>query len=437
MARRKVESYESFLAAKVPAATAHGKSVADGDVHQMLHPWQRRIVRWAVGQGRAAIWADTGLGKTFIMLEAAKLAGDRALIVGPLAVCHQTVREAAKLGMTARYVRGEEEADGPGIWVTNYEMAAKFDASKLDTVILDEASILKQSDGKTRTMLIKHFQNVPYRMTATATPMPNDIEELTSQAEFLGVMPRAEMLAAYFIHDTDGWRIKGHAKAAMFRWMATWAVALRRPSDIGGDDTGYILPGYDVITHAIPVDVMPDGQLFATSLGGVSGRASIRKETMQARCEETARVVAAEPNEQWVIWCDLNDEAKLLSSMITGAVNIHGSLTPEEKADGLLRFADGQIRVLVTKPKIASFGMNWQGCARMAFCGMGDSMEKYYQAIRRCYRYGQSRRVHVHVVLSELEVRIAENVARKERRAAEMSDALVREMRTAGELGKV
>jgi superfamily II DNA or RNA helicase len=429
-----VGGYAEFLERKQRQVQPAGRAVDEADVHPMLHPWQKRIVAWAVRTGRDAVWADTGTGKTFMQLEYARLSGDRALVIAPLAVCRQTVREAAKLGIDARYVRSDADAAGPGIWVTNYEMALRFDPSALDTVVLDEASILKQSDGKTRTALIRHFRDVKHRQACTATPAPNDSEELTSQAEFVGAMPRVEMLAAYFVHDDEGWRLKGHARRPMFRWMATWAVALRRPSDIGGDDTGYILPGLDVIPHLLPVDVTPDGQLFATDLGGVGGRAKVRKATLDARCARTAELVAAEPAEPWVIWCGLNAEADMIARLVPGAVNVHGSMSPEEKAEALLGFADGDIRVIVTKPSIASFGMNWQHCARMVFCGLGDSYEQYYQAIRRCHRYGQTRRVHAHVVLSELEAQIAQNVARKERQAAQMTEELVREMREAGEL---
>jgi len=216
--------------------------------------------------------------------------------------------------------------------------------------------------------------------------------------------------------------------------MASWAVALRRPSDIGYPDDGYILPGYEVIEHLMKVDAVPEGQLFATDLGGVGGRAAVRRATLPDRCARIAELVTAEPSEPWLIWCGLNAEADLVTSLIPGAVNIHGSLSPEEKAAGLLGFADGRVRVLVTKPSVASFGMNWQHCARMAFCGLSDSWESFYQAIRRCHRYGQERRVLVHVVLSELEGAIAQNVARKERQASQMTDELVREMRAAGEL---
>jgi hypothetical protein len=426
--------YAAFLAAKERKAMPKGHGVDAGEVHPWLHPWQRQVVTWAVRTGRAALWEDTGLGKTAQEIEFARLSGDRSLIIAPLAVCAQTVREAAKIDVTVRYARSDTDAAGPGIWITNYEMADRFNPALIDAVVLDEASILKQSDGKTRTRLIRHFAAVPYRLTATATPAPNDMEELTSQAEFLGVTTRAEMLAAYFIHDDDGWRLKGHAREPMFRWMATWAVAMSRPSDIGGSDEGYLLPGLEIIPHLIPVDIIPEGQLFATDLGGVGGRAKIRKATLDARCELAAKLAIGEPDEPWLLWCGLNAEADRLAALIPDAVNVHGSMTPEEKAGHLLAFADGKIRVLITKPSLAAFGMNWQHCARMAFVGLSDSYEAYYQSIRRCYRYGQARRVRAHVVLSELEGKIADNVARKEQQASQVTTELVRAMRAAGEL---
>jgi hypothetical protein len=429
-----MESYADFLAAKERRVKSAGHTISDTDVHPLLHPWQRRVVTWAVATGRAALWEDTGLGKTFQSLEWCRLSAERSLTVAPLAVCQQTIREAAKLGITARYARSEADAAGPGIWITNYEMATRFDPAALGAVCLDEASILKQSDGKTRTALIRHFAATPRRLTATATPAPNDMEELTSQAEFLGVASRTEMLAAYFVHDDAGWRLKGHARKPMFAWMASWAVAMSRPSDIGGSDVGYLLPGLDITPHLLAVDVIPDDQLFATDLGGVGGRAKIRRATLAARCARAAELISAEPDEPWIAWCGLNDEAAAVTAAIPGAVNVEGSWSPEDKAAAFLAFADGSIRVLVTKPSIAAFGLNFQHCARMTFVGLSDSYESYYQAIRRCYRYGQTRRVHAHIVLSELESQITANVARKERQAAEVTRELVAQMRAAGEL---
>jgi superfamily II DNA or RNA helicase len=423
-------SYQEFLAAKRTRINEIGPTVHPADVHPMLHDWQAELVVWAARAGRAAIWADTGLGKTVMQVEWLRhvTGGGHGLIVAPLAVCHQTVREAARIGVTATYVRSAAQIAGPGIYVTNYEMVQHFDAEMFRAVVLDEASILKQSDGKTRTMLIRHFEPVPFRLACTATPAPNDPEELTNQAEFLGHMSRTHMLAAYFIHDDAGWRLKGHARGPMYEWMATWAVALRKPSDLGYDDTGYDLPGLNIESHLIDVPIEAEGQLFPTDLGGVGGRARVRQETLSARCEGAARLVEKEPGEPWLIWCGLNAEAELLASLIPGSVNVDGSWSPESKAQALLDFADGKISRLITKPSIASMGLNWQHCARMVFVGLSDSYEQYYQAIRRCHRYGQTRVVDVHVVLSELEGQIAVNIARKEREASQITGQLVAAM---------
>lgn len=419
-------TYADFLSRKRRTVDIAGLPVAASDVHPSLHPWQSEIVQWAVRTGRAAIWADTGLGKTFMQIEWARLSGTTSLIVAPLAVCAQTVREADKIGVKAHLVRHPSKVTGPGLYVTTYEMVFGFDPTVFDAVVLDESSILKQSTGKTRTALIEWASTIPRRLSCTATPAPNEPEELTSQAEFLGVMSRVEMLAGYFVHDSDaGWRLKGHARKPMFRWMAEWAVAIRRPSDMGYDDTGYNLPGLVITPHLLAVDAAPEGQLFATDLGGVGGRAAVRRSTMDARVQKAADLVTAEPDEPWVLWCGLNDEADALAKAIPGAVNVHGSMSPDDKADLLLGFADGSIPYLITKPGIASQGLNWQHCARMAFVGLSDSYEQYYQSIRRCYRYGQTRIVHAHIVLSDLEGQIAANVRRKEIEAAQHTAELV------------
>lgn len=424
-------SYADFLKTKKLKAVTQGPDINPSDVHPMLHEWQNYLVRWAVRVQRAAIWADTGLGKTFMQIEWARLSGDTALIVAPLAVCEQTVRQAHTLGHEAKYVRSGDDITGPGIWVTNYEMVEHFDPEIIDAVVLDESSILKQSTGKTRNMLIAHFSEVPARLACSATPAPNDPEELTNQAEFLGHMKRNLMLAAYFVHDQNnngGYRLKGHATQPMMKWMTTWAVALRKPSDIGGQNTGYDLPGLDIRSHLIPVEIVQEGQLFPTEIGGVSGRAEVRRQTLAARVARTAELVASEPDEPWILWCGMNAEADALEKAIPGSVNVHGSLPPEEKALLLNDFADGKIRVLITKPSIASMGLNWQHCARVAFVGLGDSYEQYYQAIRRCYRYGQTRVVDVHIVIAEIESQIADNVRSKEKKVNVITQGLIKEM---------
>lgn len=425
--------YQQFLERKKLREPLTGIRVNAQDLHPFLFDWQRRIVAWAVRVGRAAIWADTGLGKTVMQLEWARQFTGVRLIIAPLAVCAQTSREARKLGMSVPYVTSDARIAHDGVYVTNYERVTDFDPERITAVVLDEASILKQSDGKTRSLLINHFKDVSYRLACTATPAPNDPEELTNQAEFLGHSTRVRMLAAYFVHDQDGWRLKGHARAPMMRWMSSWAVALSKPSDIGGDDTGYKLPGLETTVDTVPyTGSIPEGQLFAADLGGVGGRARVRKETLAQRVEETLRLIEAEPEEQWIIWCGLNSEADMIARHIPGAVNVKGAMSPEDKAQAFLDFADKKIRVLVTKSQMASFGLNWQNCARMIFCGLNDSWESYYQSIRRCYRFGQTRPVHVHIVISELEQEIASNITRKEREATSLSKELIDTMNTMG-----
>ncbi|POH69385.1 helicase [Cryobacterium zongtaii] len=425
-------SYSEFIARRKAKASPSGVTVRPGDLHHSLKPFQVEIVTRAAEIGLPAVWADTGLGKTRMQIEWCRVMADVSLIVAPLAVALQTIEEALTIGVVARYVRSAAQIDGPGIYVTNYEMVEHFDPKVFGAVALDEASILKQSDGKTRTRLIEHFASVPFRSAWTATPAPNDPEELTNQAEFLGHMSRTNMLAAYFVHDQDGWRLKGHAMGPMIEWMGTWAIAVRRPSDLGYSDEGYILPGLQIVPEmvAVEIEAAPD-ELFALTIGGVQGRSKVRRESLAARVARTVELVHREPGEQWLLWCGLNDEADALQSEILGSVNVHGSMSPEEKAEHLMAFAHGEIHTLITKPKIAGLGMNFQSSARMAFVGLSDSYEHYYQCIRRQYRYGQKRVVNAHIVLSEIESQIADNVLRKESQANRIVDAMVQSTRRA------
>lgn len=418
--------YSTLLERRRARAKAVGVSIDGDELHSSLKPFQRHIVQWACSVGNVAVWADTGLGKTRMQLEWCRIMAGTSLIVTPLAVALQTVEEAALIGVDARYVRHPDEITGPGVYVTNVEMVAAFTPGRFGAVALDEASILKQSDGKTRTMLIRWAAGIRFRSTWTATPAPNDPEEITNQAEFIGVMTRTNMLAAYFVHDQDGWRMKGHAWGPMVEWMSSWAIAVRFPSDIGFSDDGYILPGLSIIPQTVDVEIEPaPDELFALTIGGVSGRSRVRRESLDARVGRAAELALREDDEPWLLWCGMNDEADRLADAIPGAVNVHGSMSPDEKSDLLLGFAHGDYRVLVTKPKIASLGLNFQRCARMAFVGLSDSYEQYYQAIRRCYRFGQTRIVDAHIVLSEIEYQIAENVQRKENTANRLMDALV------------
>lgn len=421
--------YQEFLAQKARRHPPTGVAVTPDQIHPSLHDWQRQIVIEALGRGRSAVFADTGMGKTRMQIEWARLAHPSAIIIAPLSVARQTVREAAKITADVRYVRHPADIQPGTISITNYEMASQFDPAMFGAVALDESSILKNFAGVTRTALIDQWRHTPFRSSWSATPAPNDVTELCNQAEFLGIMPRNEMLAAYFVHDDEGWRLKGHAADPMFAWMATWATAARRPSDVGGDDTPYELPPLRVMPVTVPVDISQEGRLFATDLGGVGGRSAVRRATLAARTSEAASVLAS-PG-QWIAWCGLNDEAELLTATVAGAVNVTGNMTPDEKASAFEAFQDGEVRVLVTKPSIAGMGMNFQNCHQMVFVGINDSWESYYQAVRRCWRFGQTSHVNAYVVVSELEQQIVDNIRRKEAEVAAWIGRLITHMQHA------
>ena len=420
-----MSDYSTFRESKRRQFAPLGPQVDASDVHPLLHEWQADIVKWAVTRGRAAIFADCGLGKTFMQLEWARIIAPRTLIVAPLSVARQTVNEAHHIDLTVTYVRSDQDVTNDGIWITNYEMIDHFDLGNFDAVVLDESSILKNVDSTTRRRLTSTMADVPYRLACTATPAPNDVSELCNHAEFLGVMPRNEMLAAFFVHDEIGWRPKGHAIGPMYEWMSSWAVALRRPSDIGYADDGYDLPALHVAAEVVDVEILPDDQLFATDLGGIGGRSAVRRQTLAARCDRAVELIQSS-DRQWIAWCGLNDEASRIASAIgDDAVNVEGSWSPDAKAEALEAFQDGRIRVLVTKPSIAGFGMNFQNCARMVFVGINDSYEAYYQSVRRCWRFGQTEEVEAHIVVSSLEQQIVDNVLRKEAEAADSTSHLV------------
>jgi len=380
--------------------------------------------------GRAALFADTGLGKSFMQVSWAAAIGKRTLFLAPLCVAEQTVGEAAKLGVTLVYARTGAEAEGHRMVITNYERIDAFDMRDFDAVVLDESSILKAFDGKTRTKLIDVCKNVTYRLCCTATPSPNDIAELANHAEFLGIMTRAEFLATWFIHDDAGWRIKKHAVQPFYRWLASWAVALRSPSDLGFSDAGFTLPPLTVIDHIVDTEGKTAGGVLFPEMGlkGLTGRLSARRDSLAERVDVAARLVAGKPNEQWIIWCGLNPEAEAISDAVEGAVNVQGSDSYAEKTAAVMGFTSGTINTLVSKVKILGYGMNLQNCRNVIFLGVGDSFEQYYQAIRRCWRFGQKYPVTAHVIVSDAERAVIENVRRKETAARQLSDALIHHM---------
>lgn len=420
-------NYEEFLKSKITIATQAGFEIDPEQINPILFPFQRDLVRWALRKGRAAIFADTGLGKTYMQLEWARLIGDDTLIIAPLSVARQTVREAQKIGLYIYYVRRQSDiANYPeaSIFITNYEMIDNFDFTEFGAVVLDESSILKSMDGKTRQRLTELCKDVPYRLCCTATPAPNDIAEIANHAEFLGIMSRVDMLASYFVHDENEYRLKGHAEEPFFRWLASWGMSIRKPSDLGYLDDGYDLPPLTIEPVFVKTEYQPDDRLFFTGLDGIAGRIDVRKKTLPERCALAAEIVNAS-DEQFIVWCGLDDEQREIEKLIPGCVSVYGRHNPDEKAEMLEAFQDGECRVLVTKPRIAGFGMNMQNAHRMIFVGLSDSFEAYYQCIRREYRYGQTDPVHAQIILSKIEDEIYQNVLRKESEANRMSRKLI------------
>lgn len=421
-----MSDYRAFLETKAIVVRPSGREVSPDEIHSSLFDFQRDMVCWSSRKGRAALFEYTGLGKTRQQIEWARLTGERTLMLAPLAVTRQTVREGRAIGVEIQYARSQEDAAPAGLTITNYEMLSHFDPSAFGAVVLDESSILKNFEGKVRTNLIRAFRDTPYRLCATATPAPNDIAELANHAEFLGVMKREEMLAAFFVHDDTGWRLKGHAREPFYRWLASWGMSLTRPSDLGYADDGYALPPLEITACLVPTTFTRPGQLFATDLKGIGDRAAVRRETLSERVKAAAELILSEPEEPWIAWVGLNDEGRELAKLIPGSVLVEGQDSIEHKTEAIERFISGETRVIVSKTSIFGFGLNLQRCARMVFVGLSDSYEQYFQAIRRCWRYGQARPVHAYIVLTEPEEVIYANVCRKQREAEATAAELVK-----------
>ena len=387
------ESYEDFLNDKEFKDVSRGFVIDLEDIHKNLFDFQKVIVRWALKRGRAAIFADTGLGKTRMQCEWAKHVhrhtGQNVLIVAPLCVAEQTIQEAKNIDMEIVYAR--ETTNAPFV-ITNYEMLKAFDLSQYCGIVLDESSILKHSDSKTRKQIIDITRHLPYRLSCTATPSPNDFMELGNQAEFIGIMSCAEMLATFFTHDggeTSKWRLKGHGKTKFWEWMATWSICIRSPEDLGYDGSQYVLPDLNLIDVEIESKQELSGVLFPDPAASLSEHRKEQRRTIHERCEKTAQIVNAS-NEPFIVWCFLNDESNLLKKLITDAVVVTGSDPIEHKKRSISDFTNGKARVIITKSAITGFGMNWQHCHNMVFCGISHSFEQFYQSVRRCYRFGQT-----------------------------------------------
>ena len=422
-----MSDYATFLHAKQLSAPQSGIDVDCGGYDLMPH--QADLTRFALRRGRAAIFADTGLGKMRIKLVWAdilhKHVGCDVLILCPLAVAQQIVEEGAKIGITVTHARCAADIR-PGINVTNYDRLHLFDTSRFGAVALDESSIIKHHTAKTLQQLIDAFIATPYKLCATATPAPNDWTELGTHAEFLGIRSRTEMLAEFFVHDgaeTQTWRLKGHALELFWRWVAHWGALVRSPADLGHDASMYDLPPLNVMQHVIEPRHAPQFGLFHTEAMTLMERRSARRDSIEDRVAACAAMVNGD-RQPWIVWCDLNAEEDALRAAIPDAIAIRGADDVDEKERRLHDFAHGRVRVLVTKPSIAGWGLNWQHCARMAFVGVTDSYEAYYQAVRRCWRFGQKRPVDVHVFSSATEGAVVANLQRKEQAAKAMSESL-------------
>ena len=426
-----MRDYDEFLDGKASVVESCG--FEPSDVNQMLYPFQTDIVMWACRKGKACVFADCGMGKTAMQLEWARQVsehtdGGMVLVVAPLAVSAQTVREGRKFGIEVNQCRDGGEMV-PGINITNYEKLHKFDGIDVDGVVLDESSILKSYSGKVRNQIIDMFKATPFKLACTATPAPNDYMELGNHAEFVSAMSRTEMLATFFTHDggnTSKWRLKGHAVDRFWDWVSQWAVTVTSPSDLGYDAGGFELPPLNVNTVVVESDTpVDDSRLFAVEAITLSDQQRARRTTVELKGDRIAQRVNSD-DAQWLIWCDLNAESDYLSKSIPDAWEVRGSDSDEYRERAMLGFADGTVRVLVTKPSIAGFGMNWQNCNHMAFCGLSHSYEQFYQAVRRCWRYGQTMPVEVDVVVSDQETAIVSNVVSKRDASDEMQEQMTK-----------
>lgn len=430
------DAYREFVAGKLLRAPPVGITTPV-DLPSWMFPFQADIVRWALKRGRASIFSDCGTGKTAMELEWARQVaahtGGKILILAPLAVAQQTVREGEKFGIPARYARGMSDANQT-ITVANYEMLQHFDPSQFAGIVADESGIIKSKDGKTRTAIIESFKHTPFKLACTATPSPNDYMELGNHSEFLGILSYTEMLATFFVHDggeTQKWRLKGHAERDFWKWLCSWAVMIRSPADLNYPAGDFVLPPLHMHEHLIKTDIRDawkSGSLFAQDALTLNDQRRIRRATIDKRVELAAKMIN-DSTDPWVVWCELNEEGDALEKAIPDAIQVAGSDPSDVKEKRLIDFSEGRARVIISKVKIAGFGMNWQHCNQMLFMGASHSYEQTYQAIRREWRFGQKRPVNVHVFAADGEGAIVTNWKRKEADAAKMAAAMLEHMR--------
>jgi hypothetical protein len=425
-------NYQNFLKSKQVTVAPSGFTPTS--LCSDLFEFQADIDRWSLERGRAAIFADCGLGKTPMQLQWAESVTRKlnrpVLIHAPLAVSKQTEREGKKFGIPVKVVASDIDVRGAGVYVTNYEKMQHFDPSRFGGVVLDESSILKSFTGATRNMLIERYHDTPMKLCCTATPAPNDFMELGNHSEFFGVLTRTEMLSTFFVHDggdTAKWRLKGHAEEEYWKWICQWAVMIRKPSDLGYSDSRFTLPSLNIQHHVVS-GKPAEGFLFQVEAQTLNERRQARRASMEDRANLLAEIVAKKPDEPWLIWCDLNDEGDIAEKLIPGSIQVAGRHSDEQKEDRMIGFSDGRYQKLISKPSIAGYGMNWQHCPNVAFLGLSDSFEMYYQAIRRVWRFGQTREVNCHIITSESEGAVVKNIQRKEADAMKMASEMAKHM---------
>ena len=427
-------TYEEFLKTKELQTIEAGFDVPEEWLSEKLFPFQRDIVRWALKKGKAAILTGCGTGKTFMLLMWAycvhKHTGGRVLIISPLSVVKQTARESEKFSICEITVCRSQDDVKEGVNITNYEMVEHFNANDFVAVVLDESSILKSFTSKTTVDFTDRFIRTPYKLLCTATIAPNDYTEIGTSCEFLGIMSRTEMLATYFVHDggkTSDWRLKKAGVNKFWEWFATWAIYFNSPSDLGYEIDGYDLPKLNIKTIFTKSKVR-DYELFVTAAETLQERREARKDSMNDRTDKAAELTRQDGS-QWLLWVDYNDESAVLTKKIDGAIEVKGADDPEFKAQASIDFANADIRCLISKPSIFGFGSNFQGCHNMIFCGLSDSYERFYQAVRRCWRFGQTQEVNVYIILSEREINVLENIKRKQAQMDEMQKQMTALMR--------
>lgn len=431
----KLKEYYDFLEHKKVSRIDSGFDISEDELGSHLFPFQKYCVRRALAVGRFAMFEDCGLGKTIQQLEWAHQVIMRehksVIILAPLAVVGQTIQEGVKFGYSVREIDSDADMDGDGIYITNYDNMDNISADPFAGVVLDESSILKNFTGKTRTELISKFMNTPYKLCCTATPSPNDTTELCNHAEFLNVMTRSEMLAMYFVHDggsTSDWRLKGHAKEPFWDFVSTWAVMLNKPSDIGFDDTGYVLPNLNIIEKVVETPKRDNGKLFNdTSVNATDFHKELRA-TYQIRLDKVAEIVKSRPDENFIIWIGHDDEGKYLRAMLPDAVEVKGSDKKEYKKEKLIGFGRGDFRILITKLKIAQFGLNYQNCHNQIYASLDFSFEATYQGIRRSYRFGQVSEVNIYLVIADTMGNVKESFEKKQSAFIEMQTAMTNAM---------